>query len=393
MPTSPIAFFRLIFPLTKTNSLIHHKLMQLPVCPNLTFKKIVREDLQDFLVLVRDPHVKEFLLEGLEVSDEEGIAWIAEADNLQNELGLGLYLVYEKTQLLGYCGYTKAHAAPDVIDIVYAFPKKYSGKGLASKVCAALVKLAQEVSPQTPLSAVVNPFNYPSMRVLEKNGFKFRGPGFGELNHLHRYLLSPKIETAKDKVYEVYNKIGDWFHKVRSQDLKFEHRHLTELTSHLTKGAKVLDLGCGTGKPIAEYLISQGFNVTGIDGSQKMIEIAKKNIPQARLLHQDMRKIELNEKFDAIIMWHSSFHLPASDQEKLFPVLRKLLNPKGLLMFTSGTTNGEVWSNNGGESLYHASLATNEYRALLSQNDFEVLNYCEEDKSAGGATIWLARKF
>jgi 2-polyprenyl-3-methyl-5-hydroxy-6-metoxy-1,4-benzoquinol methylase len=199
-------------------------------------------------------------------------------------------------------------------------------------------------------------------------------------------------KSDKNKVYEVYNKIGDWFHKMRAQDLKMEEHHLQEFTSYLKKGAKILDLGCGTGKPIAEYLLAQGYEVTGVDGSEKMLALAKINIPKAKLIHQDMRQIDLKEKFDAIIMWHSSFHLPATDQEKLFPKLKEHLKPKGLLMFTSGLTNGEVWSENGGENLYHASLATNEYREILRQNNFEVLNYSEEDKKAGGATVWLTRQ-
>jgi SAM-dependent methyltransferase len=206
----------------------------------------------------------------------------------------------------------------------------------------------------------------------------------------HEFMTLPKSD--KSKVYEVYNKIGDWFLKMRAQDLKMEEHHLKEFTSHLKKGAKILDLGCGTGKPIAEYLLTQGYEVTGVDGSEKMLALAKTNIPKAKLIHQDMRKIDLKEKFDAIIMWHSSFHLPANDQIKLFPILKEHLNPKGLLMFTSGLTNGEVWSENGGENLYHASLATNEYREILKQNNFEVLNYSEEDKKAGGATVWLTRQ-
>ncbi len=90
-------------------------------------------------------------------------------------------------------------------------------------------------------------------------------------------------------------------------------------------------------------------------------------------------------------MWHSSFHLPTDDQINLFPALAQNLNPGGLLMFTSGTFHGEVWADNNGEDLYHASLSTQEYYALLEKLNFEVLSHVVEDSQAGGATVWLAR--
>ena len=55
----------------------------------------------------------------------------------------------------------------------------------------------------------------------------------------------------------------------------------------------------------------------------------------------------------------------------MFATFARLLEPGGLLMFTSGSEHGEVWSQNGGEALYHASLDAADVRqaaywALLS---------------------------
>jgi hypothetical protein len=51
-----------------------------------------------------------------------------------------------------------------------------------------------------------------------------------------------------------------------------------------------------------------------------------------------------------------------------------------------------VWSDNGGENLYHASLSTNEYKELLEANNFKVLIHTIEDPECGDATIWIAQK-
>lgn len=195
--------------------------------------------------------------------------------------------------------------------------------------------------------------------------------------------------STKDKVYSLYNKIGEWFDSERSQDLRMEKKHLDRFLSQVKKEGNILDLGCGSGRPIASYVLSQGFHVKGIDGSQKMIELAKKYVPSINPERQDMRDLKLSEKFDGIIMWHSSFHLPHDDQRKLLPKLAHILNPQGSLLFTSGPGYGEAWSENYGENLYHASLSQEEYRQILTDAGFRIVSLDVEDKTAGGATVWL----
>nr|WP_234004975.1 class I SAM-dependent methyltransferase [Cronobacter turicensis] len=57
---------------------------------------------------------------------------------------------------------------------------------------------------------------------------------------------------------------------MRSTNLS-EKVWLDKFISHLPPGGNILDLGCGNGSPIAEYLLSQGVNVTGVDSSPSMI--------------------------------------------------------------------------------------------------------------------------
>ncbi len=191
-------------------------------------------------------------------------------------------------------------------------------------------------------------------------------------------------------VYKVYNKIGSWFAENRAADL-VEKTYLNDILEHLPAGAKVLDLGCGDGKPILEYFIKHGINVLGVDASTQMIELAKANFPTTGFLLKDMRELDLEEEFDAIIAWHSFFHLPAGDQPNMFAIFKRHLKPNGILLFTSGTERGEVWSMNGGENLFHASLATAEYQTLLLENEFKVLRHKINDPDCGGANVWMAQ--
>lgn len=197
--------------------------------------------------------------------------------------------------------------------------------------------------------------------------------------------------SNKNKVFESYNKIGEQFNEHRSHDLRMEKKYLQKLIEILPPQGKILDLGCGSGKPIAEFLLKQGFKVKGVDASEKMIKLAKKFVPEIQPELQDMRDLKLDQKYDAIIMWHSSFHLPAEDQRLLLTKLNNFLNPKGGLLFTTGPSEGEAWGENHGENLYHASLSQAEYREILSKSGFEVLSLDVEDPTAGGATVWFCR--
>ncbi|PWC22374.1 hypothetical protein DDT52_03760 [Brenneria roseae subsp. roseae] len=61
-----------------------------------------------------------------------------------------------------------------------------------------------------------------------------------------------------------------------------------------------------------------------------------------------------------------------------------------VLIFTSGTSDGEAIGNFQGEELYHSSLSEQEFRTLLNNNDFDVIKRVKKDPECGGRTVWLA---
>jgi len=196
--------------------------------------------------------------------------------------------------------------------------------------------------------------------------------------------------SEKKNVYLAYNKIAAWYAENRSVTLK-EQTYLDQMLKHLAVNSSILDIGCGTGRPILEYLNTRSMEVTGVDASSEMLQIAKTNFPSVAFILQDMRLLELNRKFDGIIAWNSLFHLPATDQRAMFGIFKKHINIGGVLLFTSGTEQGEAWGLNGGENLYHASLDIKEYERLLLTNGFTILKNAVNDPDCGGATVWMTR--
>lgn len=192
----------------------------------------------------------------------------------------------------------------------------------------------------------------------------------------------------KQDVCKIYDQISDWFDKNRSREL-LESKWIDKASIFLPENASVLDLGCGMGEPIIPYLLNKSYIVTGVDGSAKLIELARLRYPEVEFILSDMRELNISKKFDLVIAWHSLFHLPKEDQRLMFKAIASYLKKGGVFLFTSGRENGEVWSDNGGEHLYHASFSLDEYDSLLKQAGFSVIEYIQSDSECGDATIWL----
>ncbi|PWB17369.1 SAM-dependent methyltransferase [Acinetobacter sp. AM] len=194
-----------------------------------------------------------------------------------------------------------------------------------------------------------------------------------------------------ENIIKLYQKYAREWMALRGEWL-FEKVWLDRMLAMLPDQANVLDLGCGSGKPLATYLIEQGCAITGVDSSELMLQMARANFPEQTWLQADMRQLNLEQKFDAILAWNSFFHLTQDDQRHMFAQFARHAKLGTVLMFTSGPAQGEAIGELFGQALYHASLAPEEYHHLLVQYGFQVLKMVAEDPECTGHTIWLARK-
>jgi SAM-dependent methyltransferase len=160
----------------------------------------------------------------------------------------------------------------------------------------------------------------------------------------------------------------------------------------LPKGAKVLDLGCGSGRPVAQHLVELGLHVTGIDSSPAMISLCRSRLPLHEWIVADMRTLSLGRRFDGILAWDGFFHLGHDDQRLMFPIFAEHASDRALLMFNTGPAHGEAIGTYRGDPLYHASLARDEYGALLDRFGFEVAEHVVNDARSGGRTVWFCRR-
>ncbi|KEP69559.1 methyltransferase [Thioclava dalianensis] len=197
--------------------------------------------------------------------------------------------------------------------------------------------------------------------------------------------------SGPDDIPITYQRVAVEWDRARNRSL-FEETWLTRAVAGLEPGARVLDLGCGAGEPVAGWLIAQGFAVTGVDIAPAMLEIAKDRFPAARWICADMRGLDLGERFDAVIAFDSFFHLSPQAQQDMFATFAQHLTSGGHLLFTCGPDVGEPIGSVAGVPVYHASLSPAHYAQLLEQNGLIARRFVAQDPECAGRSLWLAQR-
>jgi cyclopropane fatty-acyl-phospholipid synthase-like methyltransferase len=135
---------------------------------------------------------------------------------------------------------------------------------------------------------------------------------------------------------ESYNAIASSWDAARVGFYGRERHYVDTLIKGLPAGAKVLDLGCGTGRPIAEYILAAGHALTGIDQSEALLALARERFPQATWIHSPIESFSTEESFHAIVCWDALFHLDRGMHESLLRRFSAMLLPGGRMMLTCG---------------------------------------------------------
>ncbi|HTR86364.1 MAG TPA: class I SAM-dependent methyltransferase [Reyranella sp.] len=193
-----------------------------------------------------------------------------------------------------------------------------------------------------------------------------------------------------EAVISLYERNARRFDKDRLKIL-FEKGWLDRFLALSTPGDAILDIGCGSGEPMARYLIENRRRVTGVDSSVAMIAMCRERFPDHEWLVADMRSLALGRRFGGLVAWDSFFHLTQDAQRRMFSIFAAHAAPQAPLMFTSGLELSESVGSYAGEPLYHASLSTAEYRSLIEASGFEVVRQIEHDPECDRHCVWLAR--
>ena len=198
------------------------------------------------------------------------------------------------------------------------------------------------------------------------------------------------FELVEQQTQSIYERNAEAFDVQRPKRLH-ERAWLDRFLMHVPPNGRILDVGCGAGDPIAAFFLESGYRVTGVDFSQPMLDLARRRLPEGDWREFDMRSLDLDDRFHGLIAWNSFFHLNPDDQRSTLRIFAKHLLPEGVMMLTVGPEAGEVIGHVNGEEVYHSSLATEEYTAILDTQNIDVIEFVAEDERCDMQTVLVAK--
>jgi len=202
-------------------------------------------------------------------------------------------------------------------------------------------------------------------------------------------------ESPIDLVRKGYDALS---HRYRADDAD-EGRYapwLAGLRERLPTAARVLDLGCGCGVPVARTLSDAGYQVTGVDISEVQIGRARMLVPRAAFVCADAMTVTFAPaSFDAIVCLYALFHLPLDAQPLLLARAAGWLRPSGWMLVTVGqrawTGTDNDWLG-GNAAMWWAQADAATYDEWLRQAGLDIVerDFVPEGDS-GHALFWARR--
>ena len=107
----------------------------------------------------------------------------------------------------------------------------------------------------------------------------------------------------------------------------------------IRKGAKVLDVACGTGVLFSDYE-SLGAEFVAVDISENMVKKAKEKFPEAEVICGDATTYDFGNDFDAVMIYNAFPHF--DEPQRLIENLAKSLKKSGRLSVAHGISEKEL---------------------------------------------------
>jgi ubiquinone/menaquinone biosynthesis C-methylase UbiE len=200
----------------------------------------------------------------------------------------------------------------------------------------------------------------------------------------------------KETVKTGYNKIAGQYLAERTRDSE-DIRLLDDLIARLSDDAKVLDAGCGAGIPVAQIL-SDRFELTGVDFSEAQIDLARRHVPGAQFVCQDMTKLDYpKDTFDAIVSYYAIIHIPREQHRSLFVNFQRMLKRDGFALLCLGAESlvDDIDENYLGTRMYWSHFGADTYLEMLEVIGFKLVwsrIVRDETCEGGGHLFVLAQK-
>lgn len=209
-----------------------------------------------------------------------------------------------------------------------------------------------------------------------RRGRKGSVSGWGErAEHEKRATPQALPEEAPSAMNrEAYDRIAPEWDRARFAFYGREREYIDALLEGLPRRSAILDLGCGTGRPIAEYLLARGHRVTGVDQAAQLLAIARARFPEATWIESRLEDYAIPAGCAAIVCWDTLFHLERSVHARLLARMAMSLDSGGRIMLTVGGSEHPAFTDTMfGETFFYDSHLPSRVLVMLGELGFEPL--------------------
>lgn len=196
--------------------------------------------------------------------------------------------------------------------------------------------------------------------------------------------------TLTPDIGQQYDAIADWWNAYH-QDTAYGVAALERALGFAGAKGRALDVGCGAGGRLIRRLEAQGFQVTGMDASVNMIELARGHHPKALFAKANIIDWQNDDTFDFILAWDVLFHLPLNEQAPVLMKLCGMMAAGGVLLYSFGDATGthvDTWR---GQNFHYSSLGVKHNLEILHGNGMTI-RHLELDQFPEKHVIAIAQK-
>ncbi|WP_281559980.1 GNAT family N-acetyltransferase [Thalassomonas sp. RHCl1] len=142
----------------------------------MTIREVSSSDLDKLSPILSDEATMKYTATGAQ-THEQMIAFVENCARQYREQGFGHWAIFisETNELVGLCGLNRHQIdGEEYMHVNYRLGSQYQGKGLATETVKGVMDYCANSLKLNHLSAIIEPSNTSSIKVIERLGFKFR---------------------------------------------------------------------------------------------------------------------------------------------------------------------------------------------------------------------------
>jgi ubiquinone/menaquinone biosynthesis C-methylase UbiE len=189
-----------------------------------------------------------------------------------------------------------------------------------------------------------------------------------------------QLKETNSITCKVYDLLAEKYHALFKDELsqkEYDRKLIDNYAQYFSPCSIIYDVGCGPSGHIGKYLFDKGLNVTGIDISEKCIDIAKNYNRDMTFKRMDMMNLQVDDQsIDGIIAFYSIIHTPKENIDKIFQEFKRVLKSGGKVMLAVKEGKGEGLEGHildSDMSIYFSYFTKKEVETYFISNGFKII--------------------